>query len=687
MDAEHPCKCCFYCAARPGCYAWVFREDTKRCYFKHATYESCKKIPCASCTASRPQGSIHYYNCTKIVSQVERWTSTEVEESESYSSPESSPEPSPSPESSPEPSASPGVSQTSTKMASLAELKESAGDSKYGKGVYIGNSTEPSQCSFSEGFDQPAKFDLLKEPLILTTSYDCCHACMQNSMCKSWVWKRDVFECFLKKHYDESHSISGCTSCIAYSSSSFQYVYIKTAKQESSEEYEAEELYKEESEGSSGSYPSASKGESECRGTRKRRKKCSSPSTEGSTESSVTTHKFGGGIAKASDGERCAFIEGYDIPAAFNLLPKPLNLAAAYMCCNACKQNDQCKSWVWKKTSHDCYLKNNYDYRRAKEILCEDCISYSSFGAYYVYRLTTSTATTYTESSEKYAPTEQEGSESSSTSHKYGGGIAKASDGERCAFIEGYDIPAAFNMLPKPLNLATAYMCCNACKQNDQCRSWVWKTTSHDCYLKNNYDYRRAKEILCEDCISYSSFGAYYVYELTTSTTTPMTAEETSIKEEPSIAEETTKEESSRKFKRRRRGKQPSTAAKTSDPSPSPLTIASSPSISEQTVESSDPPQQTHLSSPSPSLHPQKHEDFSSKKEADETTTRETVECPYITKFDQPTKYDLFYKPLILNDVEDCCVKCHHNPSPHRHLFCSEENQIYLHKTGDDVEL
>lgn len=65
-------------------------------------------------------------------------------------------------------------------MASLAELKAAAGESKYGKGVLIAEITGPTLCSFKEGFDQPAEFNLLQKPLTLTTSYDCCDACKQN---------------------------------------------------------------------------------------------------------------------------------------------------------------------------------------------------------------------------------------------------------------------------------------------------------------------------------------------------------------------------------------------------------------------------------------------------------------------------------------------------------------------------
>jgi len=63
----------------------------------------------------------------------------------------------------------------------------------------------------------------------------------------------------------------------------------------------------------------------------------------------------------------------------------------------------------------------------------------------------------------------------------------------------------------------------------------------------------------------------------------------------------------------------------------------------------------------------------SSKKESSESstkssssskeTTKETVDCPYITKYDQPVKYDLFPEPLDYDKPEGCCLKCHDTPS------------------------
>jgi len=131
------------------CHAWVHRTDTMRCYYKKASYDACTKVKCDTCVASKPSGG-PFYTCTKRVAEETKWRRSEER-------------------------SKPG------KMASLAELKESAGDSKYGKGVLVGETSAPNICCFGEGFDQPAEFNLLEKPLILTTSYDCCNACGQNS--------------------------------------------------------------------------------------------------------------------------------------------------------------------------------------------------------------------------------------------------------------------------------------------------------------------------------------------------------------------------------------------------------------------------------------------------------------------------------------------------------------------------
>jgi len=60
--------------------------------------------------------------------------------------------------------------------------------------------------------------------------------------CKSWVWKKATFECFLKTQYDESRNTIACPSCFAYKSSSSKYFYIE---QKRSKGHAGEEKYTE----------------------------------------------------------------------------------------------------------------------------------------------------------------------------------------------------------------------------------------------------------------------------------------------------------------------------------------------------------------------------------------------------------------------------------------------------------
>ena len=45
-------------------------------------------------------------------------------------------------------------------------------------------------------------------------------------------------------------------------------------------------------------------------------------------------------------------------------------------------------------------------------------------------------------------------------------GVAQATGSEKCRFKEGYDQPAEYDMLDKPLILASSFLCCDACKTN-----------------------------------------------------------------------------------------------------------------------------------------------------------------------------------------------------------------------------
>ena len=148
-----------------------------------------------------------------------------------------------------------------------------------------------------------------------------------------------------------------------------------------------------------------------------------------------------------------------------------------------------CKSWVWHSKSKECYLKQNFDHRRSKEKKCDDCVAFSATGELYVYdasgsgsgggasgggqsesshggggyrsyhkTTTTTTETTYTVEWEK-----------GFFGHGVGFREATTADASnKCVFATGFDQPSEFNLIPQPLTLDTALMCCSSCNQNDR---------------------------------------------------------------------------------------------------------------------------------------------------------------------------------------------------------------------------
>ena len=68
-----------------------------------------------------------------------------------------------------------------SEMVSTAELAASAGDiGEYGKETGSRAAKEGDRCRVSNGFDQPAEFNLMPDPLTLMEAYLCCDSCNQN---------------------------------------------------------------------------------------------------------------------------------------------------------------------------------------------------------------------------------------------------------------------------------------------------------------------------------------------------------------------------------------------------------------------------------------------------------------------------------------------------------------------------
>ena len=142
-----------------------------------------------------------------------------------------------------------------------------------------------------------------------------------------------------------------------------------------------------------------------------------------------------------------------------------------------------CKSWVWHSQTKKCFLKKMYDYRRIEETKCDDCVGFARKGKLYVFASQSGGGSGQSESagetessttsSEKTTTTTETTTTTKWAVGFFGGGVgwqtATAGDASsRCIFSTGYDQPADFNLIPRPLNLATALMCCDSCSQNDR---------------------------------------------------------------------------------------------------------------------------------------------------------------------------------------------------------------------------
>ena len=127
------------------------------------------------------------------------------------------------------------------------------------------------------------------------------------------------------------------------------------------------------------------------------------------------------------------------------------------MCIILLPSSVECKSWVFKSDSKECYLKNYYD--ASKSIPCSDCVAYDSSTKHFVYQTETekTVTTTITTTSSKW------------TSTTFGGsGWVAATGSESCRFVVGEELPSEYDLLDRPLYLDTPYMCCEACKDNDR---------------------------------------------------------------------------------------------------------------------------------------------------------------------------------------------------------------------------
>ena len=107
----------------------------------------------------------------------------------------------------------------------------------------------------------------------------------------------------------------------------------------------------------------------------------------------------------------------------------------------------ECKSWVWKASTRQCFLKSDYDANK-NTIKCDDCVAYTKGGGYYLYHKSTTLGdyTTWAQSTGIWMP--------------------KSVAAQLCRVKQGFDQPEKYNMEGSPIEVQFSYMCCNECARH-----------------------------------------------------------------------------------------------------------------------------------------------------------------------------------------------------------------------------
>ncbi len=296
----------------------------------------------------------------------------------------------------------------------------------------------------------------------------------------------------MKNEYKAEKSDIPCASCIAYCAAGSQYVYSLSAGQKTTH--------------------------STIKST------TSKTTTTGFTQQEMQYYtyifgQYGWGKYTGSQKSTCTVIVGFDQPQDFDLPGMPIDTDNAFACCDKCSATSGaseashqaccmsmvyvgCKSWVWRSQSKKCFLKKMYDYRRIKETKCDDCVGYAKKGTIYVFAGQSGEGSGQSESAGQTtgSTVSSEKTSTSTTTEMttttkwavgfFGGGVgwqtATAGDASnKCVFSTGYDQPADFNLISRPLNLATALMCCDSCGQNDRKHRPFDDRGVHVCCVQN----------------------------------------------------------------------------------------------------------------------------------------------------------------------------------------------------------
>ena len=125
------CSCCSRgCGFRTVCVSWVWRYKSRECYLKSKYYSDGSRAPCDDCVAYEKTGVAYTFGH-------EKKPGTEKREKET------------------EPVLS--VGKDATWQYSSGSITD--------------------QCTYIEGYDQPAEHDMLEKPVQKPSAFACCQAC------------------------------------------------------------------------------------------------------------------------------------------------------------------------------------------------------------------------------------------------------------------------------------------------------------------------------------------------------------------------------------------------------------------------------------------------------------------------------------------------------------------------------
>ena len=124
-----------------------------------------------------------------------------------------------------------------------------------------------------------------------------------------------------------------------------------------------------------------------------------------------------------------------------------------------------CASWVWMATKHECFLKSARSTQSDSEP-CADCVADDLDGDYFLY--------VYDRAGRKWpSTTEAVKPKDRSWASERRPWMPPEVAREMCRVSYGYDQPAEFDMLKKPLILPFPFMCCDECAKTDRKRRGI----------------------------------------------------------------------------------------------------------------------------------------------------------------------------------------------------------------------